>query len=148
MVNIQKGQVFIRAKHAVTNEWAALDLLDSTECSDETFRKFIMNKVIEITEALLDEKHEKGIRPIVYLKEPTKEDVKGSKEDPLPYLALGAEELAELPESGSKTLCPKCKKENEIDYNVSKDSAFNMGFITCCGNTWLVAVNKKLLKQK
>lgn len=68
---IEKGQVFIRAKNK-EGKWDSVDLLNPEQCSDEAFRQFVMQKLIEITDALLGF-GDGRVSAIVRLKKPEEE---------------------------------------------------------------------------
>lgn len=72
------------------------------------------------------------------------------KEKPLPFFAIGNDELAEKrPLIGDVAKCPRCKKEHKVQYGTDTKTgkiSKMLGFVTCKNNrSYLVAINNLVL---
>ncbi len=70
-------------------------------------------------------------------------------------IAISARELALLPPAGKFAPCPHCGKKRKIEYAQSTSvypagakPTVSLGFVSCGKESYLVAINSKLLKQK
>jgi len=61
-----------------------------------------------------------------------------------PYIGVGNEQIETAPELPNKVPCFKCGKPCQIGY--SKPGG-TLQFISCCGKTWLVGINNKLVEH-
>ena len=64
-------------------------------------------------------------------------------------IAIGNEELKDLPNAGKTAKCPNCGKKHKIKYGIDKATGLEsnmLGFVDCGKESFLVAVDNKLLK--
>ena len=66
-----------------------------------------------------------------------------------PYIAIGNGELDNNEDAGEEATCPNCGKKHKIEYGTRVDTgeiSKMLGYVSCGKNTYLVAVDNKLLK--
>jgi len=64
-------------------------------------------------------------------------------------IAIGNDELKDLPNAGKTAKCPSCGKKHKIKYGTDKETGMKsdmIGFVDCGKESFLVAVDNKLLK--
>ena len=70
------------------------------------------------------------------------------KIDDVPYLALGNDELADMPHVGKTAACPVCENQHVVEYGTDSNGNKSglLGFVKCGGKTSLVSVAGKLVR--
>ena len=61
-----------------------------------------------------------------------------------PYIGFGNEQLKNAPKVPNKVPCYKCGKLCKVE---SSKPDGTLQFISCCGSTWLVGINDKLIEH-
>lgn len=75
-----------------------------------------------------------------------------NKEEEIPFVAFGNEELIDQPLADDFADCPNCKKKHKIEFGTNSETgevSKMLGFVNCeDGESYLVTLNGKVLPIK